>query len=140
MNFDELIDCKVNLFKRFIDDQFILAYCTPSGLANLKSHLVQAFSKADLDLTIEESIHEMNFLDTTVFIDRTTKKPKIHTKEYRKSTASEQYLRYESNHDRATFKGILKGRIKHLRRLNSKDTGADQYEILVKNKRFKICL
>ena len=83
----------------------------------LKS-LYQAFiDKIKKDLTLETSKEEIVMLDLVIFINN----GKLHTKENRKETASNSYLRYGSAHPSFTFKGIVKSQMLRLRRLCSRN-------------------
>ena len=57
-------------------------------------------------------------LDLVIFIDSN----KLHTKENRKETAANSYLRSGSAHPNFTFKGIVKSQMYRLRRLCSRDS------------------
>ena len=75
------------------------------------------FKKFDLDLTLEVSRKEIVMLDLVIFISNT----QLHTRENRKETAANSYLRYGSAHPNYTFKGIIKSQMLRLRRLGSQN-------------------
>ena len=81
------------------------------------STLKSQFKKYGLELTMEQSKKNAIMLDIEVFIHNN----ELHTKENRKETASNLYLRSGSAHPEFTFKGIVKSQMLRLRRLCSRD-------------------
>ena len=82
------------------------------------SKLKEQFQKYDLELTMEHSREKMIALDIETYISMN----QLHTRESRKETASNLYLRSGSAHPNFTFKGIVKSQMQRLRRLCSKDS------------------
>ena len=66
---------------------------------------------------MEHSRSDIVMLDIGIFIYLN----QLHTKENRKETASNLYLRSGSAHPEYTFKGIVKNQMQRLRRLCSRD-------------------
>ena len=70
---------------------------------------------------IEKADKKISFLDLEIFIADNT----IHTREFRKDTSSNNYLKYNSAHARHTFPGIIKSQLYRLRRLCSREIDFD---------------
>ena len=64
----------------------------------------------------------VTFLDVELFKSNGT----IHTKEHRKVTSSNFYLRFESAHPRHTFPGIIKSQLYRIRRLCSRNADFEE--------------
>ena len=79
--------------------------------------LKRQFQKYGLELVMERSRERVVILDIETFIGMN----QIHTRENRKETAANLYLRSGSAHPNFTFKGIVKSQMQRLRRLCSKD-------------------
>ena len=75
------------------------------------------FNKFGLKLTYESSTFRLHLLDIEVFVDDN----KFHTKEHRKQTASNSYIKFGSAHPKHCFKGIIKSQMHRLRRLCSRN-------------------
>ena len=80
--------------------------------------LEDQFNKFDLQLTHEISKEKLHLLDIEVYIEEN----KFNTREHRKQTASNSYIKYGSAHPSHCFKGIIKSQMYRLRRLCSKDS------------------
>lgn len=81
------------IWRRFIDDIFAIYRCTEDELKEHLNHLNRLHHS--IKFTYEYSQSEINYLDTTVYID---KNRKLQTKVYRKPTDSHLYLHYNSCH------------------------------------------
>ena len=78
--------------------------------------LEDRFEEFGLKLTHEVSKEKLVLLDVEVYIDDNM----FHTKEHRKETASNSYIKFGSAHPSHSFKGIIKSQMYRLRRLCSK--------------------
>lgn len=102
------------LYFRYLDDVFFL---WPSDLHTLKQF--ETFLNAqipDIKITFEHSDKEINFLDTTIYIDNNNT---LQTKVFFKSTDTHQLLHKKSFHPQHTFAGILKSQFIRFKRLSS---------------------
>ena len=141
--FKEIFNNAIVLWKRFIDD------CGGISKGNfemflkwykvLKGH----FTKYDLELTadtdvfsivgdtyIEKTNKYITFLDIEIFKEDNN----IHTKEHRKETSCNSYLKFNSAHPKYTFKGIMKSQLYRLRRLCSRDIDYNEACLLLKGR------
>jgi hypothetical protein len=107
----------VKIWKRFIDDIFGLFLASQRLFEKFYRKIVEQFRKYELDLTYETSQESIVILDIEVFKDDN----QLHTREHRKETASNSYLRIGSAHADYTFKGIVKSQMYRLRRLCSRE-------------------
>ena len=122
----DLLDCNplfrakfeenLKLWKRFIDD------CGGVFLGKDEFNvffelLNNQFNKFDLFLTNEISEKLIHLLDIEIFIEN----GQFHTREYRKQTASNSFVKFGSAHPSHCFKGIVKSQLLRLRRLCSRD-------------------
>jgi hypothetical protein len=71
-----------------------------------------------LQLTYETSHERIQLLEIEIYIDDN----QFHTKEYRKETATNSYVKFGSAHPKHCFKGIVKSQMLRLRRLCSKNS------------------
>ncbi len=110
-------EANVKIWKRFIDDCFGLYLGRVKQFQKFYTKLKNQFQNYDLELTMEHSRGKITMLDIEIYIDAN----QIHTRENRKETASNLYLRSGSAHPNYTFKGIVKSQMQRLRRLCSKD-------------------
>ena len=115
-DFKATFNLNLKLWKRFIDDcggVFLGKdqFCTFFDLLN------NQFNKFELYLTNEISEKCIRLLDIEIFIDN----GQFHTREYRKQTASNSYVKFGSAHPSHCFKGIVKSQLLRLRRLCSRD-------------------
>ena len=106
----------VKLWKRYIDD------CGGVFLGRNRfqyffNTLNTQFNKFDLQLTYETSSQNIHLLDIDIFIENDT----FQTKEFRKETSSNSYVKFGSAHPKHCFKGIIKSQMYRLRRLCSKN-------------------
>ena len=105
----------LKLWKRYIDDCGGVFH----GINQFESFfkiLEQQFNKFGLKLTHETSKKKLNLLDIEIYIDEN----KFHTREHRKETASNSYIKFGSAHPTHCFKGIIKSQMYRLRKLCSK--------------------
>lgn len=91
-----------NYIARLIDDIFFTWDKTRDDFQTLINSLNSWHQTIKFEPTISDS--EVNFLDTTVFIDKTDYT--LHTKLFRKPTYRVQYLQYRSNHPQHVMKAI----------------------------------
>ena len=107
----------VKIWKRFIDDIFGLFLGSQRLFDKFYKKIVLQFRKYELEITSETSKESIVILDIDVFKANN----QLHTKEHRKETASNSYLRMGSAHADYTFKGIVKSQMYRLRKLCSRD-------------------
>ena len=110
-------ETNLKLWKRFIDD-CAGVHIGRDNFLNFFNMLNEHCNKFDLNLTYESSPTSIHFLDIEIFITEN----KFHTKEHRKETASNSYIKFGSAHPKHCFKGIIKSQLTRLRRLCSRDT------------------
>ena len=122
----------MKLWKRFIDDCLGIFLGKTVLLKLFYNMIVEQFSKYDLQLTNTISNNSIEFLDVEIFISEGL----IHTKEFRKETSSNHYLKYGSAHSSHTFSGIVKSQMYRLRRLCSRD---EDFNVAISNLRTR-CL
>ena len=125
-SFGEMFKNNLKIWKRFIDDCFGMFMGKQRKFNNFYRKLAEQFKKYGLELTFEQSRKEIVMLDMIIFILNN----QIHTKENRKETAANLYLRYTSAHPSYTFKGIVKSQMYRLRRLCSRQ---EDYEAAIKD-------
>ena len=114
--FRNLFNKSVKLWKRYIDDCGGIF----TGIKDFDlffKFLEDKFEEFGLNLTHEVSRHKLILLDIEIYIENDT----FHTKEHRKETASNSYIKFGSAHPSHSFKGIVKSQMYRLRRLCSKD-------------------
>ena len=121
----------IKLWKRFIDDCSGIYKGSINEFIQWFTLLQSVFFNYGLELTGDTDSHNINsyneitekelkmvtFLDVELFKSEGT----IHTKEHRKVTSSNFYLRFESAHPRHTFPGIIKSQLYRIRRLCSRN-------------------
>ena len=107
----------MKLWKRYIDDCGGV-FVGRRDFVNFFNTLNGQFNKFELQLTHETSHERIHLLDIEIFIDN----EQFHTREHRKETASDCYVKFGSAHPKHCFKGIVKSQMLRLRRLCSKDT------------------
>lgn len=101
------------LYLRYIDDIFMIWTGTKQQL--------QAFSKEinnvhqSIKFTVESSVREINFLDTTIY----KKGNQLLTKTYKKPTDRPSYLHHTSYHPQPLKKNIPFGQALRLKRINT---------------------
>ena len=110
-------ETKMKLWKRYIDDCGGV-FVGRDEFQNFFSTLSGQFNKFELQLTHEMSHEKIQLLDIEIFIDN----QQFHTKEHRKETASNSYVKFGSAHPKHCFKGIVKSQMYRLRRLCSRDS------------------
>ena len=120
----------LRIWKRFIDDCFGLFIGKERKFNYFYKILADQFKKYDLELTMEKSRSKIVMLDMVIFIHNN----EIHTKENRKETAANLYLRYSSAHPSYTFKGIVKSQMYRLRRLCSRQEDFDMAIVNLKTR------
>ena len=110
--------CLLKIWKRFIDDCFVGMFLgNERNFEKFFKKITEQFKKYDLEITCEKSREKITILDIEVFKEGN----KLHTKESRKETASNSYLRFGSAHPNYTYKGIIKSQMYRLRKLCSRD-------------------
>ncbi len=125
-SFNLMFKENLKIWKRFIDDCFGMFMGRERKFKKFYNKLADQFKEYDLELTFEQSRKEIVMLDMVIFIYNN----QLHTKENRKETAANLYLRYTSSHPSYTFKGIVKSQMYRLRRLCSRQ---EDYEIAMEN-------
>ena len=110
-------ESKVKLWKRYIDDCGGV-FLGSKDFQQFFNTLEQHFNKFELQLTYEKSSEKLQLLDIEIFIDN----QQFHTREHRKETASDSYVKFGSAHPKHCFKGIIKSQMFRLRRLCSRDS------------------
>ena len=122
--FKNVFKSNLKIWKRFIDDIFGLFMGRTKMFEKFYMKLKRQFQKYGLELTMERSRERIVMLDIEAYI----RMNRIHTRESRKETAANLYLRSGSAHPHFTFKGIVRSQMQRLRRLCSKD---DDYMIAI---------
>ena len=114
------IDIKHRMY-RYVDDILI----TTLAKSDLDSFVTEINSKrTSIKFTCEyEQNSSLNFLDTTV--SRNILENKLETRWFRKETASDRLLHYESNHHRSMRVNVIKNMV---RRIVSTTTNAKQQQ------------
>ena len=115
--FKLIYERNLKIWKRFIDDCFGLFLGKVKLFKKFYGILKKQFSEYGLELTMQHSKNDIVMLDIEIFIFFN----QLHTKENRKETASNLYLRSGSAHPAYTFGGIVKSQMLRLRRLCSRD-------------------
>ena len=120
----ETYPTKPELWKRFIDDIFMVWLGSPESLNEFVSHLNQAHPT--IKFTCQHSACSVDFLDVTLYKgDRFASTGKLDIKPFFKPTNKFQYLHYQSAHPRNTFRSLVKGELTRLLRACS---DAGQYK------------
>ena len=125
-SFKLMFEENLKIWKRFIDDCFGMFMGSERKFKKFYKKLADQFREYGLELTLEQSRKEIIMLDMIIFIYNNL----LHTKENRKETAANLYLRYTSSHPSYTFKGIVKSQMYRLRRLCSRQ---EDYETALEN-------
>ena len=100
--------CKPLLFKRYIDDIFMIWSDTPEELATFMGSLNAVHQ--DLRFTHEHSTHTINFMDITIYKGHNFPLTnRLDTKTLQKPLNLYQYLHFSSNHPHKVYKAIIKG-------------------------------
>lgn len=115
--FDNYTKAKPDYIARLIDDLFFTWDRSRDELDILINDLNSWHPTIKFEPTISEN--EVNFLDTTVFIDKNNQS--LHTKLFRKPTYRVQYLEYHSNHPRHVMKAIPYSQALRYRRIIDDD-------------------
>ena len=110
-------ETKMKLWKRFIDDCGGV-FLGKEHFQNFFNTLNGQFDRFELQLTFETSDERIHFLDIEVYIDEN----QFQTKEHRKETATNSYVKFGSAHPKHCFKGIVKSQMQRIRRLCSKNS------------------
>ena len=111
----------LKIWQRFIDDCLGMFLGRDNFFATFYEKLEAQFRSYDLELTSEQSNKEIVMLDLEIYILNN----QLHTRESRKETAANSYLRYGSAHPGFTFKGIVRSQMYRLRRLCSRQEDYD---------------
>jgi hypothetical protein len=102
---------------RFLDDIFVLF---TQGQDEFTKFVTYLNSKHDhIKFTVEESLEQVNFLDTTVKVDQETRR--LYTTVYSKPTDTHDYLHFTSSHPDHCKTGGPKGQLLRLRRICTRD-------------------
>ena len=115
--FKRIFEENVKVWKRFIDDCFGMFLGREKLFNKFYGKLKAQFQKFGLELVMEKSRDKIVMIDLGIFIEGNL----VHTRENRKETSSNMYLRNGSAHPDYTYKGIVKSQMYRLRRLCSKD-------------------
>jgi len=102
---------------RLVDDIFFPWYYPETQLRLLVDTLNNRH--ATIKFEMNHSYNEVNFLDTTIYIDKNTQT--LHTKLYTKPTHKNQYLHYKSEHPSHVKKAIPYSQALRLRRITDND-------------------
>ena len=124
--FASMVKENIKIWKRFIDDVLGMFLGRERAFKNYLKKLVNKFKKYGLELTSEQSRDKIVTLDLEIYKQNNI----LHTREHRKETAANVYLRYTSAHPKFTFKGIVRSQMYRLRRLCSKD---DDFRAAIEN-------
>ena len=108
---------RMKLWKRYIDDAGGVFLGRELFQKTFFKTLNEHFNKYELQLTYEISNEKIHLLDIEIFIED----QQFHTREYRKETACNSYVKFGSAHPKHCFKGIVKSQMYRLRRLCSRD-------------------
>ena len=107
----------LKIWKRFIDDCLGMFMGREKKFKKFYNKIVKQYAKYDLEITCEQSKESIEILDIEIFKINN----QLHTREKRKETAANSYLRFGSAHPDYTFKGIIKSQMCRLRRLCSRE-------------------
>nr|XP_055053666.1 uncharacterized protein LOC129438772 isoform X1 [Misgurnus anguillicaudatus] len=106
---------KISHWKRYIDDIFFIWKGSAEELSDFHNFINS--NAQSLRFTIEQSAHEMNFLDILVYKERNT----LGSTLYRKSTDRNSILHGESFHPITLKRGLPMAQFSRIRRICSKD-------------------
>ncbi|XP_069167825.1 uncharacterized protein [Procambarus clarkii] len=107
-----------DLYFRYIDDIFGIMTGNIDdldGFFNWTNTVHQ-----NLKFTLEKNPNELNFLDTTIYIDPVTRR--LETKAYYKPTNLHMYLHYSSDHPKALKDSLPYSLVLRLKRINSSES------------------
>jgi hypothetical protein len=110
--------CKPIHYHRYIDDIFFIWTDTMQDLLDYQHFLNQLIP--GIHLTFQHNPDTINYLDTTVFADRTN--DCLLTKVFFKPTDQHALLSQDSHHPRHTFQGIIKSQFIRYKLLSSRQT------------------
>ena len=96
---------------RLIDDLFFIWYGTEESLQQFYTDINSYHCSIKFELTFSRT--EINFLDTTIYIENNN----IYTRLYRKPTDKKEYLHYSSNHPHHMKKAIIYSQALRYRRI-----------------------
>ena len=129
-NLNDLYTRNMELWGRFIDDCGGVYKGTINDFVLLFNVLQDCFKLYDLELTCDTDTHKIDgnnivekedkfvtFLDIELFKSEGS----LHSREHRKDTSVNSYLKYGSAHPKYTFAGIVKSQLYRIRRLCSRD-------------------
>jgi hypothetical protein len=105
------------IWLRFLDDVFVLFTHGQDEFTKFVDYLNSKHEK--IKFTMEQSLEQVNFLDTTVIVDKDTRK--LYTTVYSKPTDTHDYLHFTSSHPDHCKTGGPKGQLLRLRRICTKD-------------------
>lgn len=109
-------DITPRIWRRYINDIFAIYRCSEDELISHLQHLNTLHHS--IKFTYEYSQQEINFLDTTVYIDSDRK---LQTRLYNKPTDSHMYLHYNSCHPAHQKKSIAYSQAIRIRMICSED-------------------
>ena len=119
------------LYFRFIDDVFFVWCDTEENLRLFQSFLNSLIP--GIEITLNWSKVEVNFLDTVVYKLPSENGDTIATKLYFKPTDTHQLLHCKSLHPKHTFRGVLKSQFIRFRRIcTTKKDYDDATKVLIK--------
>ena len=107
----------INLYKRFLDDIFLLWNGTLSDLNNFIGYINEIHPT--IKFTHECSNTEIDFLDTTIYIDQNSQTFK--SKLFQKPTNTNSILHFSSYHPKHTKENIIQTQTLRYRRLTTDD-------------------
>lgn len=111
---------KPTFYFRFLDD---IIGAWPHGEYKF-TEFINILNSHHPSIKVKYEIHpiQVNFLDTTVFLEQLGQNLKISTKVYFKPTDCHALLHKSSYHPKHTFKGIIKSQIIRFYRISSKES------------------
>ena len=113
------------LWRRFIDDIFLLWRGTEEALLSFLTHLNSIHPT--IQFTFTTSPTSVDFMDLTLYKGpRFAAEKKLDVKPYFKHTNRFQYLHYNSSHPRSLFRGLAKGEFVRMLRHSSSEKSFTQ--------------
>ena len=124
----KLTDEHINIWKRYIDDIFLVWTNTQEKLEEYKKNINSIHPT--IKFTYESSNKELTFLDITVYKGERFKRDNIlDIKTHIKQTNKQLYVHSDSYHPTATKKAIMKGETKRYLRTNSNPTNFNKMKL-----------
>ena len=133
-NFLATTPIKPAIFKRYIDDIFILWKHGEPELSTFLNTLNEAHPS--INFTWDYSTSQVTFLDLDIYkhTDHENGTTSLKYRTHFKPTNSFQYVHYKSFHPRATKKGILKGELTRIHRTTAEESIRQDTLELIKGK------